>query len=200
LCAARTTETDGVEGREAIANFASDSIRVIATGRELNKEEKTALAAAKIQYQDYRVALSAVAVIANRKNPRNELRLGEVDSMFTGEKTRWPGKKVIDLAVGGLNSSTNEVFKALVLKGKPFAFSATPFISSSELLEYVRKTPAALGLINLSWLKGVTDEVTIKSLEKKLYPKTSARHINTISILHRDNPCHTRANPNTKTT
>ncbi len=153
-----------VECRAAVANFANDTIRVIVTGRELNKEEKDAFAAAKIEYQDYRVALSGVAVIANKSNGRSELRTGELDSIFAGHKTRWSPKSVIDLAVGGVNSSTNEVFRNLVLKGEPFALSATPFASSSGLVEHVRKSTGALGIVNLAWLKGVTSELTVMSL------------------------------------
>jgi phosphate transport system substrate-binding protein len=152
------------EAREIIANFANDSIRVIACGRELNKEEKDALATAKIQYQEYRVAMSAVAVIAHKDNSRKELRTGELDSMFSGITTRWSGKRVIDLSVGGINSSVNELFRSRILGGRPFALSATPFRSSSDLVEHVRTTAGALGIVNLAWLKGVTQEVTILSL------------------------------------
>jgi ABC-type phosphate transport system substrate-binding protein len=153
-----------VQGREAVANFANDSIRIIIAGREFNKEEKDALASAKIEYQEYRVALSAVAVIANKGNRDSTLRVGEVDSMFAGIVTRWHGKRVIDLAIGNVNSSANEVFRSLVLKGAPFALSATPFTSSSDLIDYVRKTPGRLGIVNLAWLKGVADELSIIAL------------------------------------
>jgi len=152
------------EARAVIADFANDSVRVIVCGRELNKEEKDALAAAKIGVQEYRVAMSAVAVIAHRANPRKELRTGELDSMVAGLTTRWPGKRVIDLAVGGINSSTNEVFRTKILRGRPFALSATPYGSSSELVEHVRTTPGGLGIVNLAWLKGVTEEISVLSL------------------------------------
>ena len=152
------------EAREIIANFANDSIRVIVCGRALNKEEKDALETAKVQYQEYRVAMSAVAVIAHKGNPMKELRTGELDSMFSGVTTRWPGKRVIDLSVGGINSSTNELFKSRILHSRPFALSATPYGSSSDLVEHVVKTAGALGIVNLAWLKGVTQEVTIMSL------------------------------------
>jgi len=153
-----------VQGREAVVNFANDSVKVIVAGRELNKEEKNALAAAKIEYQEYRIALSAVAVIANRGVRDTAFRPGEVDSMFAGIRTRWSNRKVIDLAIGGVNSSANEVFRGSIMKGSPFALSATPFPSSSDLVEYVRKTPGALGIVNLAWLKGVTDELSIISM------------------------------------
>jgi len=152
------------EAREVIANFASDSTRVIVCGRELNKEEKDALVAAKVQYQEYRVAMSAVTVIAHKDNPRKEVRTGQLDSMFSGMTTRWSGRRVIDLAVGGINSSTNETFRSRILHGRPFAVSATPYGSSRELVEHVRKTPGALGIVNLAWLKGVTQEISVVSL------------------------------------
>jgi ABC-type phosphate transport system substrate-binding protein len=137
---------------------------VIVCSREFNTEEKNALAGAKVVYQDNRVAMSAIAVIAHRGNPRSEMRVGELDSMFTGSIARWKGKSVIDLCIGGQNSSTNELFRNLILQGKPFALSATPYASSSDLIEHVRRTPAALGIVNLSWLKGVTQELTVVSL------------------------------------
>ena len=150
-----------VQGRDAVVNFANDTIKVIVTGRELNKEEKDALSAAKIEYQEYRVALSAIAVIAHKGVRDTTLRPGEVDSMFAGIRTRWSNRRVIDLAIGGVNSSSNEVFRKLIMKGTPFALSATPFTSSGDLVEYVRKTPGAVGIVNLDWLKGVTDEVAV---------------------------------------
>src|SRR5512135_680223 len=55
-----------VEARVAISDFANDSVQVIACARPLNKEERDALAAAKIQFQEFKVAMSAVAVIANK--------------------------------------------------------------------------------------------------------------------------------------
>lgn len=153
-----------VQGRDAVVNFVNDTIKVIMLGRELNKEEKGALAAAKIEYLEYRVALSAIAVIANKGIRDTAFRPGEIDSMFAGIRTRWSGRRVIDLAIGGVNCSTNEVFKNSIMKGTPFALSATPFTSSSDLVEYVRTKPGALGIVNLAWLKGVTDEVSIISM------------------------------------
>lgn len=152
-----------VEAREAVSDFANDSVQVIVCARPFNKEERDALTAAKIVFQEYRVAMSAVAVIVNPAQPLDHLRVSELDSILTGSITRWNTKgsrQVIDLAIGGVNSSTNEVVKTTVLKGKPFALSATPYASSKELVDYVRRTPGALGIVGLNWLQGVGQEVT----------------------------------------
>ncbi len=156
-----------VEARVAISDFANDSVQVIVCARPFNKEERDALATAKIQFQEFRVALSAVAVIVNKDVPVERLRVSELDSILTGAITQWPVKgfrRVIDLAIGGPNSSANEVVKTTVMKGKPFALSATPFDSSARLVEYVRRTPGALGIVGLNWLQGFEQDVTSLAL------------------------------------
>jgi len=158
-----------VEAREATANFVNDSVRVIVCSRQLNEEERGVLTKAKTWFEEYHVAQSAVAVIAHRDNPVTALRVGQLDSLFGGIVTSWPGWRAggtVDLVVGGVNSSTNEVFKRMILKGKAFALSATPTESSSDLVEYVRATKNALGIVGVGWLKGVSGDVSVLALSR----------------------------------
>ena len=152
--------------REIIAQFAADSIKTIICARELNKEERDALAAAKVGIQEYLVARSAVAVIANRSVPVTHLRVGELDTVFSGAVTRWPGKRgmMIELAVSGLNSSVNEVFRKSVLGGGGFDPAARAFASATDLVHYVRTTPGAVGILGLNLLGGNTDDVNVIEL------------------------------------
>jgi phosphate transport system substrate-binding protein len=71
---------------------------------------------------------------------------------------------VIDLVIGGVNSSTNEIVRDVVLKGKAFALSATPMAESNRLLEYVEKTRGTLGIVGNNWLKGMESRVTVVAL------------------------------------
>jgi phosphate transport system substrate-binding protein len=167
-----------LEAREAIADFVSDSVRMIVCARALNNEERDAIAASRIPLQEYHVAQSAVAVIANTANPLSELRLGQVDSMFRGELTRWPGKgkgSPIDVVIGDVNSSTNEVFRNAVLGGRKFALSATPMRFSEDLVEYVAKTPNAVGIVGLSWLKNLENRLNVISLGSPSWRPDSTR-------------------------
>jgi phosphate transport system substrate-binding protein len=143
-----------VDGRVAVADFGSDSAQVIVCARAFNKEEKEAFAAAKIDYQEYKVALTAVAVIVNQENPVTEMRTGELDSIFTGLISRWPGtNRPIDAVIGGINSSTNEVFGNVVLHGKEFDRAATSIDSSGKLVAYVGSHRNAIGIVGLNWVK-----------------------------------------------
>jgi phosphate transport system substrate-binding protein len=161
-----------VEAREAIADFYNDSVRVIISARPFNKEEREMLNAAGIEVQESHVAQSAVAVIAHPGAPVERLRMTEADSIFGGERTRWPGRggsAPIELVVGDINSSTNEAFRALVMGGRKFTLSAAPTTSSRAIVEYVTKTPNTLGIVGIAWLKGYDDRVKILELGGPAY-------------------------------
>jgi phosphate transport system substrate-binding protein len=153
------------DARAAISDFASDSIQVIVTGRALNKEERDALTASKIQFEEYRVAYAAVAVIANQEVPFKQLRVSQLDSILAGETTQWPGKRgAIDLAIAGRNSSVNEIVRRAVMQGKDFSMAATPIDSSLARIEYVRSHRGALGLVGTNWLRGMDQDLTVMAL------------------------------------
>ncbi len=171
-----------VEGRVAVADFAADSMRHIVIARELNSEERAALKGGKIELQEYNIALDAIAVIGHRDNPLKELRMGQLDSIFAGEVTHWPGKRggaPIDIAIADINSSTNEVFRNLVLGGRPITQSATPFSSSEKLVDYVATHRDAIGIVGLSWLRGKEQDLRVFNLDNPKIPPDSTQHAGT---------------------
>lgn len=155
-----------VEAREAITNFINDSVRVIVTAREFNAEELSVLKKyPDIEWKGFKCALDAVAVIGNKSNPQTELRVSELDSVFNGSLARWKSSgKLIDLAVGGVNSSVNEVFREKILKGKPFASYAYSMPSADSLIRYVAKNPTAIGIVGVNALRNRDDDVTVFAL------------------------------------
>jgi phosphate transport system substrate-binding protein len=158
-----------VQAREATTNFVNDTVHVIALARSLNAEERNSLSATKTWFEEYHVAQTAVAVVANIENPLTDLRMGQLDSVLTGQVTKWPGWNTggnIDIVVGDVNSSTNEILRGLVLRGKKFALSASVMSGSSDLLEYVRKTRNAVGVVNVAWLNGVSHEYNVLGLSR----------------------------------
>lgn len=168
------------QAREAVVDFANDSVRVIVCARAFDGEEQKAFDQAKVQYQKYKVAMTAVAVVVNADNPVTELRVSQLDSMFSGDITRWSGtmKRVpIDLVIGGINSSTNEVFREKVLKGERFAASATPIDSSRMLVDYVKKTPGAIGIVGLNQLQDDAEHVRVVALGTPGYQPDSTEPV-----------------------
>jgi phosphate transport system substrate-binding protein len=155
-----------MDAREAVAAFAADSVRVIAIARRLNDGERKALTDAQIWFEEHHVAQSAVAVITHPSNPRKEIGIGELDSIFSGTRTTWSGRgsgRIIEAVIGGPNSSTNETFRDSILHGRAFGLSATPVPGSAEIVQTVARTPDAIGIAPLNWLKGAGD-VTVMAV------------------------------------
>lgn len=169
-----------VEAREAVVNFVNDSIRVITMGRPFNKEELDYLKSANIEYEGYKVALDAIVVILNKQHADSLLRITELDSIFSGTLTRWNirNKPLIDPFIGDINSSTDEVFRTMILEGKPLGPTVTRVKSSEDLLEKVKTNPHAIGLVGLSWLLGHDDAVRVCRLGGGTYrPVVRARAV-----------------------
>ncbi len=160
---AAEVELRPAEAREAIVDFVNDSVRVIIVGRAFNAEERAAVADARIEPQQYQIAMSAVAVIANLENPKIYHSMGGLDSIFGGVRNRWEGRKgrLIDALVGDVNSSTNEVFRTRVMGDRPFGLSVTPMKSTPDIVSHVLKHPDALGIVGIAWLKGFEDRLNI---------------------------------------
>jgi phosphate transport system substrate-binding protein len=153
--------------RGAVVAFAADSIRRMVLGRELNDEERTALARGEFELTENHVALDAAAVIGHASNPLRDLRMGQLDSMLSGALTRWPeaaGGGVVALTLGDMDGSVNEVVKDLVLRGKAFAEYAEYVTSSAELVDRVRGNPRALGIVGLGWLRGRETDLRVFAL------------------------------------
>jgi phosphate transport system substrate-binding protein len=148
-------------------DFINDSVQVIVTARPFNNEEIGAIKDAKIEYREYNVALDGVAVILNRENPRQELRVSELDSILTGVMTAWGGDRLrnpIKVAVCGINSSTNEIVRTAIMHDKPFSPTATYFESSGEVLTFVRANRNAIGVVNISWLRDFEGQITVAAI------------------------------------
>ncbi len=152
------------QAREAIADFINDSVRVIASAREFNAEELAAMKTLGIEYETYKVALDAIVVVAHRDNPVTELRQTQLDSIFSGVTTTWPGsrrRQPIEVVISDINSSVTEDFQRIVLKGKAYTPEAFTIASSGKLLDYIALSNNAIGIVGLSWLKGFTDSVSV---------------------------------------
>jgi phosphate transport system substrate-binding protein len=158
-----------VQAREATTDFVNDSVRVIVVARPLNAEERGVLVSTKTWFEEYHVAQSAVAVVAHAGNPVKQLRIGQLDSIFSGWVTMWPGwsaRTPIDLLVGGINSSTNEIFRSRVMENRGFGLSAAASDSSAGVIAQVARTKSALGIVGINWLRGRETFVSVLSISR----------------------------------
>jgi phosphate transport system substrate-binding protein len=106
-------------------------------------------------------------VVANPGAPDSAFRIGQLDSIFSGSVTRWPGRQKLsfELAVGSVNASTTEIFRKKVLRsGGGYDPTAKSFATDEEVLRYVSRTRGAIGIVTVDALLANTEPISVVSV------------------------------------
>ncbi|MCS6807608.1 MAG: phosphate ABC transporter substrate-binding protein [Bacteroidota bacterium] len=115
----------------------------------------------KYQYNglEIRVARDGIAVYLNAANPVQNLTVGQVKRIFTGEITNWKelggNDAKIVLYSRENNSGTYEFFKEHVLQKQDFAPHTQHMVGTGALVNAVAKDPNAIGFGGIAYASGV---------------------------------------------
>jgi len=148
--------------------FLKDSVRVVITTRPLSSKEVTFLNGKSFYPHSYKLATDAIALIINNHNPDSLITMGQLRSILTGEITSWKelypksnlGK--FKIVFDNANSSTmryaiDSICNGQTLKSKElYAQNTNP-----EVIDYVSKTPNAIGIIGVNWLENRKDTTNL---------------------------------------
>ena len=165
--------------REVIVQFFNiDSIRTVVSSRPLNDEERATAQRFHLKFNEYKIAIDAIAVIVNSKNSITHLRTTQLDSVLRGVTTRWNmlGWKntfaSISVCLPDQNAGEFEVLSEKILHGEKVSTAANVSHSSTDMLEYVSSHSDALGFVSLSWLRGYADKVKVLELSDPSAPES----------------------------
>lgn len=115
----------------------------------------------KYQYNglEIRVARDGIAVYLNDNNPVQNLTIGQVKRIFTGEITNWKelggNDAKIVLYSRENNSGTYEFFKEHVLQKQDFASQTQHMVGTGALVNAISKDPNAIGFGGIAYASGV---------------------------------------------
>ncbi|MCU0427512.1 MAG: phosphate ABC transporter substrate-binding protein [Candidatus Kapabacteria bacterium] len=108
---------------------------------------------------EIRVARDGIAVYLNTSNPVQNLTVGQVKRIFTGEITNWKelggNDAKIVLYSRENNSGTYEFFKEHVLQKQDFAPQTQHMVGTGALVNAVAKDPNAIGFGGIAYSSGV---------------------------------------------
>jgi phosphate transport system substrate-binding protein len=148
---------------ECLRDFAVDSIKMIIATRGFSEDEKIFLKdSMKVTPSMNVIAYDAIAVIVNKESP---------DSLFTMEEL----KQVLQ---GGFNKNLIPVFDGLnatstirfiidsILKGAALTSEAEAARNSEEVIDYIARTPNAVGFIGVNWIGNKEDTTQMSFLTK----------------------------------
>ncbi|MCI6160491.1 MAG: substrate-binding domain-containing protein [Prevotellaceae bacterium] len=166
---------------EAVNLLLSDSIYLAVTSRNFTKKEFDNLKARNFLPQAIPLAYDGLALICNNQNTDSCISVKDVKRILSGEVKNWdditPGSKRGEIWVCFDNKQSSTVHYCVdsILGGKPInspnIFAAK---TSKEVIDYVEKTPNAIGIIGSNWLNDKRDttnttwkkNITVMSISK----------------------------------
>ena len=159
-----------------------DSLTLACTTREFNESELAEMKRRGIKYIPARMALDAVALVQNKSNADTTITLEELKYLLTDTNART--KLVFDRSN---SSNLNVIMEKLKLKSINTAnvFSAD---GNLEVIEYVKKTPNAIGFIGFNWISDTDDKksqdllkqvgvIAVGETEKKGFYKVNFKNL-----------------------
>ena len=158
-----------------------DSVQLLITARKFHPAEEQDFNDRTFYPKAIPFAYDAMALIINRNNKDSCITLNDVRRVLSGEVKKWgdinPGSKLGDIEVVFDNNRSAMVRYCVdsVLQGKQFGDNVVAAKTSAAVIDYVEKTPNAIGVIGSNWLNDKRDStnttfkknITVMSVSKK---------------------------------
>ena len=148
---------------DAINLLLKDSVRLAVASRQLTEAEKEGLAQKKLFPKEIKIATDGIALIVNKQNADSMISIPDLREILTGRITRWnqlnPGSKLGDLQLvfDNQNSSTVRFAIDSICRGDSLAGNLSAQHDNAAVIDYVSKTPGAIGVIGVTWVGNKSD-------------------------------------------
>lgn len=153
---------------EAISLLLKDSVRLAIATRTFTTEELQYFQSRKFMPRAIKVAVDGLALIVNRQNPDTLISVKDIRRILTGEVQSWksiyPTSKLDDiyLVFDNQNSSTVRYAVDSICNGKPLDNKKVYALNNNkEVIEFVAKTPEAIGVVGVNWLTNRSDSTRL---------------------------------------
>ncbi|MBR1468734.1 MAG: substrate-binding domain-containing protein [Prevotella sp.] len=157
-----TNESDGIK------MLLDTQTCLLITARDYKPEERQNLKDRGYNPRTVRLAYDALALIVHTSNTDTCITVKDIARILTGEATKWsdiyPSSKRGDIALVFDNNKSSAVHFAedSILGGKPITSpNVTAAQTSAEVVNYVAKTPNAIGIIGSNWLNDKRDTTNL---------------------------------------
>lgn len=162
---------------EAMDSLLADCTQCAVTTQQLTKEQIDYMKSKyKRVVRQNRIAVDAVALITNKKNPVQALSMEEISDILNGKITKWSqlagnDTTAIKIVFDNAESSTVSYLREKFLpEGKKLSETANTFAQKNNagVFDVVKTDPDALGVISVSWLGDDLSAAKNVPLDKRL--------------------------------
>lgn len=148
---------------ECLRDFAVDSIRMVIATRGFTADEKKLMSdSLNVGPEQLTVARDLIAVIVNPAAKDSFFSMKEIKDLLTGKLK----ENLIPVFDGVRATSTVRFMLDSVLKNESLGPNVVAAQSSIGVIDYVSKTPNAVGFVGYSWIGNQDDPVQLAYLKK----------------------------------
>lgn len=177
--------------KEALDSLMAGKVKAIVIGRDLTQAEKDKLKSMKMTPRSQKIAVDAIALIVNKENPVEKLSMREIGNILSGETQRWidvqpdaPDRR-INIILDSPGSSLAYYMQDSLLNGRKFGPNVSTVGSVAKVFEAVKKDPANIGIIGVTWLTSDLNESAIAAGELSENLKNDTTAVDGVAINNR---------------
>ncbi|MDR1653749.1 MAG: substrate-binding domain-containing protein [Prevotellaceae bacterium] len=146
-----------------------DSLQLVMAVRDLTDSEKRFIKQRKQTPRSQRIAVDGIALIINRENKDSLISTADLTKIMTGEIAKWneitnaEKSKLGDIQVVFDNprSSMLRYINDSIARGAQLSDKLSALKNDREVLDYVARTPNALGVIGVNWVSNPGDSLKL---------------------------------------
>jgi len=149
-----------------------DSVRMIIATRTLNKEENDYFKNSKIFPKEVKIAVDGIALIVYKENIDTMLTTKMIQDILIGKIKTWdevnPESKLgpIKVIFDNPHSSTAEFAVKSICNNKPLSSELSALNNNHDVIDFVAKTPNAIGIIGVNWISNQRDTTCMGFLDR----------------------------------
>ena len=148
---------------DCLRDFLVDSIEMVIVTRAYTPGEKRLIAdSVKVAVDYTTVAYDAIAVLVHPQAKDSMFTMGEIRSLLAGTSK----KNLIPVLDGNKATSTVRFMLDSVLRGQSLGKNVVAAPSSPEVIDYIARTPRAVGFVGVSWVGDADDTAQLNTLKR----------------------------------
>jgi phosphate transport system substrate-binding protein len=151
---------------EAMNLLLRDSVRFVVATRSFTDDELDSFHSRKFFPRSLKIATDGIALIVHKENPDSLLSVSGLRRIFSGKVARWRdlvhGSRgdTILVVYDHSNSSTVRYVLDSICRGDGLSPRSYAAGTNRAVLEYVARTPDALGVIGVNWISEEHDSLS----------------------------------------
>lgn len=170
--------------KDLMADFLNDSVKVIVSAWEPSDEQKKLLLDVQTVVRTTVVAHDALALVLNRSNRDSLLTYQNVEDIFKGKITNW--KQInsasrsgdISIVFDNDRSANVRYFRERFNLPEQLASNFYAVNTNAEVIDYVSRSPGALGIISVNWISDRDDSLSRSFIDRIKVAAITQQYLN----------------------